>query len=131
MATSAPTLIPTPRIGFGDRLRRLRLDLGLDLREFGEAIDVSHSTLSRFEASHSTPRNAPHVAASIQLRYGASSPIDLREWLLSGAEIPSGTPGRQTTGSEAPNSQPAVLEFAPRRPNLHLAEERPHLRLVA
>ena len=70
-----------PTLGFGDRLRRLRLDLGMEQRAFAAEIDIHPATLSRYELATEPPRVAPLVAAAIQLRYG-SSQVDLRSWLL-------------------------------------------------
>ena len=60
-----------PVVGFGDRLRRFRLSLGMDQREFADALGgaFSHATLSRYESMEGTPRAAVLVANSVELRY--------------------------------------------------------------
>jgi transcriptional regulator with XRE-family HTH domain len=92
-------LIPPPELGFGDRLRRFRLKMGMDTREFAAETGIgSHSTLSRHENADHAPRNARNIAASIQLRYGHLAAYDIRQWLLTGKVVPPGTPGAQPTG---------------------------------
>jgi len=86
MSTQHAAAVVIPAIGFGDRLRRLRLELGLDQRQMAQEIGgIDHATLSRYESSSRTPRSAPHIAASVQLRFG-SADVDLRTWLLTGVQ---------------------------------------------
>ena len=101
MATQPHTrpLHSVPDLGFGDKLRRLRLELGMDQREFADEIGVNHATLSRYELSARAPRSALLVASAVQLRYG-SADVDLWGWLLN--ECP-----RQDS-----NLQPAVYTSA-------------------
>lgn len=70
----------TFELTFGDRLRRARLNLGLDQRDFAKGIDMHHATVSRYE--HDGGRgdsSTRRVALLIQLRYGVSA-----DWLLYG-----------------------------------------------
>jgi transcriptional regulator with XRE-family HTH domain len=99
----ARTIRTKPTIGFGDRLRRLRLDLGMDQRQFAEAIGVDHATISRYETAARPPRAATHIAASIQLRF-AEPGVDLRGWLLAtGADAePSGSRASRRVRVPAP-----------------------------
>ena len=73
-----------PTITFGDRLRRLRMDLHLSQDELGQEIGVSGATIGKYEVLPRPTRMARHVAASIQLRYGVPA-----EWMLTGS-IPQG-----------------------------------------
>lgn len=38
-----------PEMGYGDRLRRIRLDLGMDQRDFAESIDMNKGTYGHHE----------------------------------------------------------------------------------
>jgi hypothetical protein len=61
----------------------------MDLREFGDAVGIHYATLSRYETSDHEPRNAKHVASTIQLRFGSAS-LDLKRWLLNPESTVSG-----------------------------------------
>lgn len=85
MSTSEPLRIPVPRIGFGDRLRRVRIEAKMTQDEFGEAVGLAGATIGRYELVSHQPKTAKVVANSVQLRFGIPA-----EWLLSG-ELPSPT----------------------------------------
>jgi transcriptional regulator with XRE-family HTH domain len=65
---------------FGDRLRRTRLELGLDQRTMADALNIHHATISRYERDgHTIDKPTKRLAALVQLRYGVSA-----DWLLYG-----------------------------------------------
>lgn len=68
-----------PTITFGDRLRRLRLDLHMTQGDLARAVNVSTATIGKYELLDEPTRTATHLAATIQLLYGVP-----REWLLTG-----------------------------------------------
>lgn len=70
-------IVDLPRIGFGDRLSRLRLHLGMDQREFAAAIGLTHATLGRYGLVPHEPNTATLIANSVELRFGVPA-----EWLL-------------------------------------------------
>ena len=59
-----------PELGYGDRLRRIRLDLDMDQREFAESIQMNKGTYGHHELSYHVRRGAKLVANSIELRHG-------------------------------------------------------------
>lgn len=68
-----------PSIGFGDRLRRLRITVGMTQDEFGEAIGLAGATIGKYELIAYEPKTAKLVANSVQLRFGVPA-----GWLLYG-----------------------------------------------
>ena len=88
MATQETAAGAADEITWGDRLRRLRINRGLDQRHFAELIGVAKPTIGKYELAIDVPRNHRLVENSIELRFGAG-PADF----LRG--IPA---GRQPTG---------------------------------
>lgn len=84
-------------VTFGDRLRRARLNLGMDQRDFAKGIDVHHATISRYEhdggRDDASTRRLAHL---VQGRYGIDA-----AWLLTG-DVPGqrerGVPPDATRG---------------------------------
>ena len=92
-----------PTVGYGDRLRLLRRDLGLTTVEMAEQIGTTYGTLGRHEQLHDVPKMNTHMLAnSIELRYGQDYPGGLAHWILTGhplSECPavaSAPPGTRT-----------------------------------
>lgn len=73
-----------PVIGYGDRLRRIRLNLGMDQREFAESIQMNHGTYAGHELSQHVRRGARQVANSIELRH------EVPAWWTLGNPPPEG-----------------------------------------
>lgn len=65
---------------FGDRLRKARRVVGVDLATFGRTLGVSSQAVSQWETRHSTPRSAHEIARRLEAAYGIPA-----KWLL-GAE---------------------------------------------
>jgi transcriptional regulator with XRE-family HTH domain len=89
--TTQPEATPVPGLvlGFGDRMRRLRIGLGMNQDQFGDAIDLSGATVGKYELEGRTPRIGKVVASSVQLRFGRKYPgLDLKHWLLTGEQRP-------------------------------------------
>ena len=96
MSTNTAGALPLPHVTFGDRLRRVRLNTGLDQRTFAETIAISHAALGKYELSPHTPRVAKLVANSVQLAWGVPA-----VWLLTG-ETPGDDPSVRREGLEPP-----------------------------
>lgn len=71
-----------PVVGYGDRLRRIRLDLGMDQRQFADSIQMNHGTYGHHELSHHVRRGARQLANSIELRHGVPA------WWVLGESSP-------------------------------------------
>lgn len=85
MTTQPVGSTPALQIGFGDRMRRLRLNLGMSQDEFASALDISGATVGKYEVQGRTPRMGKVIASLVQLRFGKQYPgLDLRYWLLTG-----------------------------------------------
>lgn len=58
-----------PEWGFGDRLRKVRTDLGYKQEEFAELLDLNAATLSSYESGRANPRATalPALAARLEL----------------------------------------------------------------
>ena len=70
-----------PEDGYGDRLRRTRARLGLDIREMSAAVMHTRSTYARHEKAI-RPQDEPHaerLAALVEYRFGVPA-----EWLPTG-----------------------------------------------
>jgi len=70
-----------PTLGFGDRLRRVRLDFGLTQKEFAAAIGMKGAAYGHHELKWEYPANARLIALAIHSVYG----VDVG-WLM--AECP-------------------------------------------
>ncbi len=77
---------------FGARLRRLREDRGLGLREMAGKLDVSAGYLSRVERDDHAPPAEPVVVAAAQLlgvepddllAHAGRVPSDVEAWLVA------------------------------------------------
>lgn len=69
-----------PQITYGDRLRRVRLDQGLNQEQFAAEVGADRAQIARHELMTVPPqRNRRALAAMVELRYGVPS-----EWLLTG-----------------------------------------------
>lgn len=88
----------------GDRLRKARLELGLNTREFAQLIGVSPKTVNNAE-------NDAHDVRKIVLNAWSAATNVPVEWLESG-DAPSGGPGGPTSG---PAERLARLTEAKRR----------------
>lgn len=58
-----------PQWEFGDRLRKVRTDLGYDQKEFAALLELKAPTLSSYEAGRANPRSKdlPALAARLEL----------------------------------------------------------------
>lgn len=72
-----------PVVGYGDRLRRIRLDLGMDQRTFADSIQMNSGTYGHHELSHHVRRGARQLANSIELRHGVPA------WWVLGEDAPA------------------------------------------
>lgn len=72
-----------PEVGYGDRLRRIRLDLGMDQRTFADSIQMNPGTYGHHELSRHVRRGARQLANSIELRHGVPA-----WWVLGDAPTP-------------------------------------------
>jgi DNA-binding XRE family transcriptional regulator len=89
MTTATRTADPADlRIGFGDRMRRVRLGLGLNQSQFAELLGLSDATIGKYEVQSKDPRNASQVASTVQIVFGVR-----RAWLITG-NGPAMLPGR-------------------------------------
>ena len=77
-----------PEDGYGDRLRRVRSTLGLDIREMAETVMHSRSTYGRHEQARSPQdvQNAERLATLIEYKYGVPA-----RWILTGDMSRGGT----------------------------------------
>lgn len=68
-----------PQWSFGDRLRKVRTELGMDQREFATKLQIKAPTLSSYEAGRANPRarDLPGLASRLQALTGVP-----REWFL-------------------------------------------------
>ena len=84
-----------PHIGFADKLRRVRLELGMNQAEFARSIGMKAAAYGHHETAKTRPRNAEGIALAIQGAHGVDA-----AWLLSGPEQsePDSAPGRNRTG---------------------------------
>jgi transcriptional regulator with XRE-family HTH domain len=79
---------------YGDRVRRVRLDEGMDQRRFAAEIGVEQPTLGRHERLDEPPsRNRRAIASMIQLRFGVPA-----DWVLTG-QVPAAR-SQPVTGDE-------------------------------
>lgn len=81
---SAPTQQETgkptrriPQFTWGDRIARVRKDLGMDQKEFAELIGYPRGTIGGWEASGSLPRDIVTAARRIEAKTGVPF-----EWLI-------------------------------------------------
>ena len=85
-----------PTMGYGDRIRLIRRDLGMTVETFAASINAKPSTVGRHEAMRDAPeRNTYGLANSIELRHGNRWPGGLAHWVLKGhalGECPSTCP---------------------------------------
>ena len=83
--TREPGWIPGAPKTFGERLKRVRTELGLSQIEFAESIGVPHQTLSTWErgATPSRDINQFEVVNRVYAQHGTN-----RDWLAYG-ETPS------------------------------------------
>jgi transcriptional regulator with XRE-family HTH domain len=81
MTTQTEHALAIPKIGFGDRLRRVRINAGMTQDTFGESIGISGATVGKYELLDHEPKMARPVAAAVQLRFGIPA-----DWLLTGRE---------------------------------------------
>lgn len=107
-----------PRVGYGDRIRLLRRDLGMTGEQFAATINAKPATLSRHETMHDSPlRNTYALANSIELRYGHKWPGGLAHWILTGHEPGSGKCNEcaaRDSNPEPAGKGPRVLPFPSR-----------------
>lgn len=68
-----------PEWSFGDRVRKVRTEMGLDQREFAVKLELKAPTLSSYEAGRANPRSRdlPKLAARLELLTGVP-----RTWFL-------------------------------------------------
>lgn len=80
--TESPSVIP--KVGFGDRMRRIRLDAGMNQAEFAEAIGMGKAAYGHHELLADPPRTARLMAYAIELRFHVPA------WWTLGEPEPSG-----------------------------------------
>lgn len=80
--TEAASVIP--KVGFGDRMRRIRLDAGMNQAEFAEAIGMGKAAYGHHELLADPPRTARLMAYAIELRFHVPA------WWTLGEPEPSG-----------------------------------------
>lgn len=84
-----------PEWTFGDRLRKVRTELGMDQREFAMKLDLKAPTLSSYEAGRANPRarDLPSLAARLELLTGVPKAwfIGWETVGLDGIEPPTST----------------------------------------
>lgn len=68
---------------FGDRLRKARRVIGINVEQLAETVGVSKAAVSQWETGATTPRSVNAVARRIELAYGIPA-----AWLL-GQETPT------------------------------------------
>lgn len=71
-------------MGYGDRLRRIRLSLGMDQREFAASIQMVKGTYAHHELSTYVRRGGRQIANSIELRHQVPA------WWTLGSPPPEG-----------------------------------------
>lgn len=86
--STAEASLPIPHITFGDRLRRLRLDVGVTQSQFGDLIGLSAGTIAKYELMPEPPARPRVLRNLLELRYGAG----IATWVLTG-QAPSSDPG--------------------------------------
>lgn len=96
---AAPRSNWVPEWTFGDRIRKVRTELGLDQRELAEKLELKHSTLSSYESGRANPRatKLPAMAARLELISGVP-----RAWFL-GWETENPHPVDPDGGNVPPN----------------------------
>ncbi len=70
-------MYPLPHITFGDRVRRLRITLDMNQRDFGESIAFSGAAVAKWERMDHEPRSVQRIINAVQLRYG----VEIAEFL--------------------------------------------------
>lgn len=95
-----------PELGYGDRLRRIRLDLNMDQRDFADSIGMNHGTYGHHELSHHVRRGARLVANSIELRHHVPA------WWTLGETCPGPESNGGPTAYEAVSSHLQLVAAA-------------------
>lgn len=123
-----------PRVTFGDRLRRVRLNTGLTQDQFAVTIGVSGAAIGKWELQQEDPRNAQMIANAVQAVHGVPAC-----WLLCGVcqddppEIPE---QRDHDATIDLRDRPKPRRWIPQQPRLSraphdLPRHRPELGLVS
>lgn len=76
--TTQTVQVPVPTFTFGDRVRRLRLDLGLTQGDFADSIGIARATVGKYELLAEPPRGIRLFRNSVALVYGA----DVADWIM-------------------------------------------------
>lgn len=82
--STQPGEVPVPAITFGDRVRRLRLNLHLTQDEFADTIGVGRATIGKYELLVEAPRTHRLMRNSLELRFGR----DVAQWVMTGETRP-------------------------------------------
>lgn len=86
MTMQLETKLRIPEWSFGDRVRKARLEMGMDQKEFAAAIDITASTLAAYETGRANPRFKDAVPLAKRLE--ALTQIH-RGWFLGSQGQPS------------------------------------------
>ena len=78
----------TPSWTFGEKIRKIRKELGYGQVEFAEFLGVGRAALSHWESGRSAPAHLPMVARQVASTTGVSE-----AWLLEGTEHKPSGPG--------------------------------------
>lgn len=79
MSATATHTAWVPEWSFGDRIRKVRVELGMDQREFAAKLGIKAPTLSSYEAGRANPRarDLPKLASRLELLTGVP-----RSWFM-------------------------------------------------
>ena len=69
----------TPSWTFGEKVRKIRKDLGYDQASFAKLLGVGRAALGHWEAGRNAPAHLPMVARNVSFKTGVSE-----FWLLEG-----------------------------------------------
>lgn len=101
-----------PEWSFGDRMRKVRTELGYDQREFAEKLDIKAPTLSSYEAGRANPRAKDLPVLATKLEMLSNVP---RAWFM-GWETENPHPDNPSGGMEPPAGiDPATFSLQVRR----------------
>jgi len=99
-----------PEVGFGDRLRRVRLTLGMNQAEFSATIGMKPAAYAHHELRAEQPRNATMIANSVELVHGVPA------WWTLGLADPRETVDLSVTRrygmGSTPGSSSAMITYA-------------------
>lgn len=102
----ATTPVRVPQWTFGDRLRKVRRELGDTQTAFAARLGESSKTYSNWEADRHPPASIVAVAKRIELATGVPA-----SWVL-GLDVPAPLPPRDAP-SPAKGAEATTLRFSP------------------